>query len=367
MIVPFLDLQAAYQELAPEIDETLNRVLRAGRYILGPELEAFEEEFAAFCGAAHAVGVGNGLEALELALRAHGIGPGDEVIVPANTFIATWLAVTRTGARPVPVDPEEASGNITAEGMDGAITPRTRAVVPVHLYGLPADMDPIRDLAERKGWVVIEDAAQAHGAKYRGNKVGSLGHAAAFSFYPGKNLGALGDGGAVVTNDTAIAERVRLLRNYGSREKYIHEVPGVNSRLDEMQAAVLRVKLRHLEEWNRRRKEAARLYLEELAAIPDLLLPRVPSHADPAWHLFVLRHAERDRLQSHLRAWGVETLIHYPVPPHRSPAYRALGLRPEDYPVAEKLSRSVLSLPMGPHLTPEMQRQVVSAIRAFGR
>ncbi len=249
--------------------------------------------------------------------------------------------------------------------MDGAITPRTRAVVPVHLYGLPADMDPIRDLAERKGWVVIEDAAQAHGATYRGRKVGSLGHAATFSFYPGKNLGALGDGGAVVTNDAAIAERVRLLRNYGSREKYLHEVPGVNSRLDEIQAAVLRVKLRHLEEWNRRRKEAARYYLEELAAIPGLALPRVPPHADPAWHLFVVRYPGRDRLQHHLRMVGVETLIHYPVPPHRSPAYRNAGLRPEDYPVAESLSRTVLSLPIGPHVTPEMQQVVVTAIRAF--
>lgn len=365
MIVPFLDLQAAHEELASEIDETLKRVLRSGRYILGPELEAFEKEFAAFCGTAYAVGVGNGLDAIELALRAHGIGQGDEVIVPANTFIATWLAVSRTGARPVPVDPDETSFNITAAAIERAITPKTRAVVPVHLYGHPSEMSPICDLAERNGLMVIEDAAQAHGARYHGERVGSLGHAAAFSFYPGKNLGALGDGGAVVTNDATIAERLRLLRNYGSREKYIHEVQGTNSRLDEMQAAILRIKLRHLEDWNRRRKEMARRYLEELAAFPDLTLPRVLPNVDPVWHLFVVRHPERDRLQSHLRACGVETLIHYPVPPHRSPAYASSGHRPEDYPVAERLSKSVLSLPIGPHLTELMLQEVVRAIRSF--
>ena len=364
MNVPFLDLRAAYRELQAEIDAAVRRVVSSGWYVLGPEVEGFENEFAAYCGARHCIGISNGLDALELALRGYGIGTGDEVIVPTNTFIATWLAVSRTGAVPVPVEPEEATHTIAADRVERAITPRTRAVMPVHLYGQPADMQPIADLARRHGLKVIEDAAQAHGARYRTRRAGSLGDAAAFSFYPGKNLGALGDAGALVTDDDALAARVRRLRNYGSAVKYHHEIQGFNARLDELQAAVLRVKLPRLDDWNDRRRTLAARYLEGLARVPSLGLPHVPEGVEPAWHLFVVRHPRRDDLQRHLAAAGVETLIHYPIPPHRSDAYADLGFGPGAFPVSERIAETVLSLPMGPHLTPDLQEQVINAVAA---
>jgi dTDP-4-amino-4,6-dideoxygalactose transaminase len=359
MKVSFLDLRGAYLELKPEVDEAVARVLHSGWYLLGEELRAFEQEYAAYVGVDHCIGVGNGLDALHLALRALEVGPGDEVIVPANTYIATWLAVTYAGATPVPVEPDERTYNIDPDRIAAAITPRTKVILPVHLYGQPADMGPILEIARRHGLRVLEDAAQAHGARYKGRRVGSLGDAAAWSFYPGKNLGALGDGGAVTTNDDDLAERVRLLRNYGSPKKYVHEVQGVNSRLDEVQAAVLRVKLQHLDEWNRRRQEIAALYLEALHDAP-LVLPRVPAWAEPVWHLFVVRHPDRQAFQEGLQEDGVQTLVHYPTPPHLQGAYRSLGYRPGNFPITEAIHREVLSLPIGPHL--DEAQAVVEAV-----
>ena len=365
MNVPFLDLRAVYSELRAEIDTAVQRVVSSGRYILGEEVERFEAEFAAYCGVRYCLGVSNGLDALEMALRGYGIGAGDEVIVPANTFIASWLAVSRTGALPVPVEPEEATHTIAAKQVESAISTRTRAIMPVHLYGQPADMQPIVALARRHGLKVIEDAAQAHGARYRTRRAGSLGDAAAFSFYPGKNLGAMGDAGALVTDDDDLAARVRRLRNYGSTVKYQHEAQGFNARLDELQAAVLRVKLARLDEWNDRRRAVASGYLEGLAQVPSLALPHVPEDVEPVWHLFVVRHPRRDELQRHLERAGVDTLIHYPVPPHRSGAYAGRGFAAGDFPVAERIAATVLSLPMGPHLAADQQARVVETLSSF--
>ena len=365
MRVPFLDLKAPYRELREEMDAAARRVLESGWFILGAEVEAFEREFAEYCGAKHCVGVANGLDALHLILRAMKIGPGDEVIVPSNTFVATWLAVSYAGATPVPVEPDPATFNLDPALVEEAITERTRAVIPVHLYGQPAEMDAIREVAAGYGLRVIEDAAQAQGARYRGRPAGSLADAAGFSFYPGKNLGALGDAGAVTTDDARLAEELRRLRNYGSPVKYRHDVKGVNSRLDELQAALLRVKLRRLDEWNARRARLAQKYLQELEGVPDLALPSAPDHAEPVWHLFVVRHPRRDALQQHLAERGVGTLIHYPLPPHRQPAYAEQG-RPEgSLPVAEALAREVLSLPIGPHLSDEEADYVVEAVTSF--
>ncbi len=349
MKIPFLDLKASYLELKSELDDAYRRVMESGCYILGPEVEAFEQEYADYCGVKHCIGVGNGLEALHLILRAMEIGPGDEVIVPANTYIATWLAVTYASATPVPIEPNERTYNIDPNRIEDAITPRTRAILPVHLYGQSADMDPILEIAKRHNLKVIEDAAQAHGARYKGRRTGALGNAAGFSFYPGKNLGAFGDGGAVTTNDNDLADRVRALRNYGSHTKYYNEVKGFNSRLDELQAASLRVKLRKLDEWNKRRKIVADLYRTGLADVPDLTLPYVPKWAEPAWHLFVVRTSERDQLQKYLADCGIQTLIHYPVPPHKQKAYREMASIA--LPISEKIHRDVLSLPMGPKMT----------------
>ena len=293
--VAFLDLAAAHAELSDELDAALARVAAGGRYVLGPEVEAFEERFAAAVGTRHCVGVGCGLDALHLALVAAGVGPGDEVLVPATTYIATWLAVTLAGAAVVPVEPDPRTGNIDPDRLESAVTPRTRAIVPVHLYGLPARMDEIRAVAGRRGLRVIEDAAQAHGARHRGRPVGGLGDAAAWSFYPGKNLGAIGDGGAVTTDDDALARRLRRLRNYGATERYVHPERGVNSRLDELQAAVLSVKLEHLERWNARRARIAGLYLAGLAGSP-VTLPAAPAEDRHAWHVFAIRSDRRDAL-----------------------------------------------------------------------
>src|SRR5712692_11762568 len=310
--VPFLDVGQTYFEIKDELDAAYQRVMNSGWYILGEEVNAFENEFAAYCGVKHCVGVGNGLEALQLILRGYGIGTGDEVIAPANTYIATWLAVSNAGAKVVPVEPVEGTYNLDPTRIEAAITPRTKAILPVHLYGQPADMDPINDIARRHGLKVIEDAAQAHGARYRDRRVGSLGDAAGWSFYPTKNLGAYGDAGAVTTDDGELADRVRLLRNYGSKSKYYNEEKGINSRLDELQAALLRVRLKHLDEWNSRRARVAAKYTEALSET-DLMLPGVCEGADPVWHLFVVRSAHRDELQKHLRSAGVTTLVHYPV------------------------------------------------------
>jgi dTDP-4-amino-4,6-dideoxygalactose transaminase len=363
--VPFLDMKSPYQELKSELDAAYHHVMESGWYILGQEVTAFEQEFANYCKVNFCVAVGNGLEALHLILRAYGIGEGDEVIVPSNTYIATWLAVSYAGARPVPVEPDPRTYNLDPDSVEAAITTETRAILPVHLYGQPADMDPLMQIADKHGLKVIEDAAQAQGTRYKDRMSGSLGHAAGFSFYPGKNLGALGDAGAVTTNDSQLAEQVRSLRNYGSKIKYYNEIKGYNSRLDEMQAAFLRVKLKHLDEWNRRRREIAEVYLETLASVPDLILPDVPEWASPIWHIFAVRHPKRDALQNYLNAKGIGTLIHYPVPPHLSGAYAELGLQPGTFPIAETIASTELSLPMGPHLSLEDARQVADAIFEF--
>ena len=344
--IPFLDLAALNAEVGAELDAALVRVRREGRYILGPETEMLEQEFARYCGARHCIGVGNGLDALYLALRAAGIGNGDEVIVPSHTFIATWLAVSARGATVLPVAADMRTFNIDAAGIEAAVASRTRAVIPVHLYGHPADMDAINAIAARHRLFVLEDAAQAHGARYRGRRTGALGDAAAFSFYPAKNLGALGDGGAVVTDDDQLAQRVRALRNYGSSERYLHPLPGCNSRLDEMQAACLRIKLGKLDGWNARRREQAGQY-QALLATSGLALPETADWAEPAWYQFVVRSPQRDRLRTRLLEAGVETLIHYPRPPHLQGAYAGLGFGPGAFPLVERLAAEVLSLPIG--------------------
>lgn len=362
MQVPFLDLARLHLPLRAEFDEAYHRVMDSGWFIMGPELDAFETEFASYSDVKHCIGVGNGLEALHLLLRAYGIGQGDEVIVPSNTFIATWLAVTECGATPVPVEPSMDTHNIDTALIEAAITSRTRAIMPVHLYGQPADMDPINALANKHNLIVIEDAAQAQGARYKGQRVGSLGHAAATSFYPGKNLGALGDGGAVLTNDNAIASKVRQLRNYGSTVKYQHDLLGYNSRLDELQAAFLRVKLKHLDDWNSRRREIADAYSTLLAGSGHVL-PVVPEYAEPVWHLYVIRQSQRDALKTQLEKAGVSTVIHYPTPPHQQACY-ADGHFGE-FPIAEQLAQEVLSIPMSPDLSDEEIQLTVSALRRF--
>ena len=360
--VPFLDVVAAYRELEVEIQGSIRRVLESGQYILGPEVEAFEAEFADYCDAQHCVGVASGLDALCLALKALGVGPGDEVIVPSNTFIATWLAVSHVGGTPVPVDPDEKTFNIDAAGIAVAITDRTKAIVPVHLYGQPADLDPILNLAKRSGLSVVEDAAQAHGARYKGRRIGAHGDVVTWSFYPGKNLGAMGDGGAVTTNNPDLAERIRSLRNYGSRKKYVNDEIGFNSRLDPIQAAILRAKLTHLDEWNIRRRRVAARYYDGLTNTASIL-PRVSDCTEPVWHLFVVRNTQRDNVIQVLSRSGVATLVHYPVPPHMQGAYSHLRFNSESFPVAARLANEVLSLPIGPHLDDASICCVINALR----
>lgn len=364
MSVKFLDLNAAYAELAPEIDAAVSRAVQSGRYIFGPEVEAFESAFADFTQAGHCVGVGNGLDALHLILRALDIGPGDEVIVASNTYIATWLAVTMVGATPVPVEPDPATHNLDPERIGAAITPRTRAIMPTHLYGQPADLDPMLELAGRHGLKLVEDAAQAHGARYQGRRIGAHGDAVAWSFYPGKNLGALGDGGAVTTDDPAIAERVRILGNYGSEKKYMNLLRGYNSRLDPIHAAVLSVKLRYLDDWNARRSAAAAHYATQLSG-SGLVLPAVPDWAEPAWHLYVVRTHRRDALAAALEQAGIETLVHYPIPPHLQDAYADMQLPRGSFPIAEQLADEILSLPMSPHLSDRQIDEVADAVLRF--
>lgn len=363
-MIPFLDLKTINLVDAAELHGALQRVLDSGWFILGREVEAFEAEFAAYCGTNHAVGVANGLDAISLILRAYGIGEGDEVIVPSNTYIATWLAASHCGAKPVPVEPVEATYNLDPRRVEAALTPNTKAIVVVHLYGQAADMDPILDIASRHGLKVIEDGAQAHGALYKGRRVGSLGNAAAFSFYPGKNLGALGDAGGITTNDAELTAKLKMMRNYGSKVKYHNEVIGYNSRLDELQAAFLRVKLPKLDDGNYRRAEIARFYDRELAKIDGLTLPYVPEWASPVWHLYVVRHPRRDQLAQRLAQLGIGTVIHYPIPPHMQPCYEELELEEGVFPISEAIHREVLSIPMGPTMTMEDAAAVVEALRA---
>jgi dTDP-4-amino-4,6-dideoxygalactose transaminase len=366
LAVPFIDFKAHVAALRAELDEAVARVLDSGWFILGPEGEAFERELAAALGAREAVAVANGTDALALALRALGVGPGDEVVTTSISAAFTGLAVRMAGARPVFADVDPRTLTLDPESVAGALTPRTRAIVPVHLYGHPADMDPILTLARERGLAVLEDACQAHGALYRGRPVGTLageGGVGALSFYPTKNLGGLGDGGAVLVNDPDLAARLRQLRNGGQSDRYRHEVAGVNSRLDELQAALLRVGLRHLPAWTERRRALAAFYARELEGAGVEVL-REQRYARAVFHLFVVRHPRRDALVAALAERGVGTLIHYPIPLHLQPAFASLGGRPGDRPVAETASAEILSLPLYPELTDEQARRVVEAVRA---
>ena len=383
--VPFVDLSAQYAAIAPEVDEAIKKVLRNTDFILGQEVRLFEEEFAAFCEVNYAIGLDSGTSALELLLRAYDIGPGDEVITAANTFIATAFAISYAGATPVLVDIDPDTYTIDISRLEEAITPHTRAIMPVHLYGQPADMGPLMDIAERHNLVVIEDACQAHGACYtgtsplerprwnvpeggrekgEGKRAGSLGHAAAFSFYPAKNLGAYGDGGIAVTNDEQIAKKLRMLRDYGQSKKYHHDVCGYNHRLDTLQAAVLRVKLRYLEAWNTARRQHARLYNQLLADSPATI-PLEASYARSVYHLYVIRSHDRDELQAYLKDKGIATGVHYPVPVHLQLAYQNLGYQRGDFPVTEACAREILSLPMYPELENSAIIAVASSIKEF--
>ncbi|MEO5588862.1 MAG: DegT/DnrJ/EryC1/StrS family aminotransferase [Gemmatimonadaceae bacterium] len=360
--VPFLDVGAAYTELKPELDAAYHRVMESSSFILGAEVAAFEEEFARYCETSHCVAVGNGLDALHLILRACDIGDGDEVIVPSHTFIATWLAVSYTGATPVGVEPDRGTMNIDAARIADAIGPRTRAIIPVHLYGQPAAMSDMRSLARQHGLRLIEDNAQAQGARSDGSRTGSLSDAAATSFYPAKNLGAFGDAGAVTTNDADLADRLRMLRNYGSRQKYGHEVQGLNSRMDELQAAFLRVKLRRLDEWNERRRRVADAYIAAFARLDGLELPVVLPNVEPVWHLFAVRHPRRDELKHRLADMGIATMVHYPTPPHLTGAYHTEKPAGGQFPIAEEISAAELSLPIGPHMTKRQVDRVIAAV-----
>lgn len=365
MTVRFLDVGAVNAQVREGLAAAFTRVLESGRYILGPETEAFEREFADYCGVRHCVGVGNGLDALQLILRAYDIGPGDEVIVPANTFIATWLAVTGVGATPVAVDPLPTSYNLDPARVAHRVTAKTRAIIAVHLYGQSAAMGELREIADRHGLRLIEDAAQAHGATYAGRRTGSLGHAAGFSFYPAKNLGALGDGGAVTTDDVALFRRVLKLRNYGSSEKYVHDEAGVNSRLDELQAAFLRVKLPLLDTWNARRAAVAQRYTRGLAQTP-LVLPLESSHCVSAWHVYVVGcGTQRNALMQHLNEAGIETQIHYPTACHLHGAYAHLPVPGADVILSTRMQDEILSLPMGPGLSPAEVDFVIGSCRDY--
>ena len=366
MPVPFVDLQAQYRSIKAEVDAAVQRVLDTSAFILGREVEAFERAFAEYVGARECVGVANGTAAIQLALQAYGVGAGDEVVVPANTFFATAEAVSTAGARPVFVDCDPLTYNIDATKIEAVVTERTRAVIPVHLYGQPADLDAVFEVAARHDLRVIEDAAQAHGALYKGRRVGALGRAGCFSFYPGKNLGAYGEGGAVVTNDAEVARRIRMLRDHGSEQKYRHELVGYNMRLEGIQGAVLNVKLKYLDEWNALRRRHAARYRELLAPLTSSFkLPAEAEYAEHVYHLFVVQTEERERLQRYLSAAGVQTGIHYPVPVHLQPAYAALGHMEGDFPEAESQARRVISLPMFAELTEQHLKYVADALSDF--
>jgi len=366
MRIPAADLRAQHEGLRQELRAAFDRVLDASAFIQGPEVEAFEREFAAVCGVPHAVGVSNGTDALAMALRALGVGAGDLVAVPAFTFVATAEAVCHVGARPLLVDIDPVSFTLDPDALRRTLRQYTvRAVIPVHLYGQPAAMDDITALAQEGGAVVIEDAAQAHGARYRGRRVGGLGRLGCFSFYPSKNLGALGDGGAVTTHDADGAARLRLLRDHGQTAKYTHGTVGYNSRLDGLQAALLRVKLPHLDAWNTRRQAVAAAYHRGLAGLPGLTLPETVPDREHVYHLFVVRCRERDALRAHLSDCGIATGIHYPAPLHLQPAFASLGHRPGDLPASEAAAREVLALPLYPELTDEAVAWVCDVVRAW--
>ena len=365
MQIPFVDLKAQYQSIGAEAEEAIHRVIVDADFVLGKEVALFEQEFAAYCEAQYAVGVDTGISALELALRAYGIGAGDEVITVSHTFIATVSAISFTGARPVFVDVDPVTYNLDVTKLEAALTPRTKAIVPVHLYGQPVEMDELMAVARKHGLVVIEDACQSHGARYKGKRVGALGDAGCFSFYPGKNLGAYGDGGIVVTNNAAVAEQVRMLRNYGQREKYHHVFLAYNRRLDTVQAAVLRVKLRRLDEWNAARQRAAQTYGELLKDVPGLILPRQAADCSHVYHLYVIQHPRRDALLAHLREGGVAAGLHYPIPVHLQPCYESLAVPPGSLPVTEALASSILSLPMFPELNLAQIQYVCSRLGQF--
>ena len=362
MNVPILKLKPTYLELKDELDQAYHRVMNSGWYLQGEETEAFETEFADYVGTRFCVAVGSGLDAIRIALQCYGIGQGDEVLVPGQTFIATWLGVSETGAHPVAVDVTSPNGSMDSKKLEVSLTSKTKAIIPVHLFGHPVDMEAINAFARAHKLHVIEDAAQAHGALYQQKKCGSLGHSAAFSFYPGKNLGAFSDGGAITTNDSSIATKAKALRNYGSNKKYHHDYPGINSRIDELQAAFLRVKLRHLDDWNKRRESIASRYLEHLTDLPGVIIPEVKTSTAPSWHLFVLQHENRDQLRHKLSNHGIQTLIHYPLPPHRSKVYS------ETHgtcclPVSDQLATTALSLPIGPHLEDEKVHFTIEKLR----
>jgi dTDP-4-amino-4,6-dideoxygalactose transaminase len=363
--VPFVDLLTQYRAIEPEVKHAMDQVLSIGSYILGPQVEEFEGAFARFVGVEHAIGVSSGLDALRLALQVVGIGPADEVIIPANTYIATALAISALGARPVLIDCDPATYNMDVALIEPAITPRTKAILPVHLTGQAVDMDPVLELAQRNNLHVIEDAAQAHGTLYNGRPCGSMGIMGCFSFYPGKNLGAYGDGGLVTTNDRELAERLKRLRNYGQIQKYEHTEQGLNARLDSLQAAVLSVKLPHLPGWNEARQRHADEYRRLLAEVRGLTFQQQASYSTHIYHLFMVETEARDSLQAHLSGAGIQTGIHYPKPIHLQPAYQSLGYQAGDFPETERLARRILSLPMFPELTNDQIARVSNAISAF--
>lgn len=365
MQVPYLDFEAVNQRLKPAMTDAWNEVIDSKWYIMGSQCQAFEEEYASYTGTKHSVGVGNGLDALTISLKALGIGPGDEVLVPSNTYIATWLAVSHVGATPIPVEPDARTYNITAAGLQPHINEKTKAIMPVHLYGQPCLMGPIMELAHKHNLFVVEDNAQAHGSTYQGIKTGSFGHANGHSFYPGKNLGAIGDGGGITCNDAELHNRIKMLRNYGSEKKYYNQVIGYNSRLDELQAAILRKKLTVLDEWTQERQQLAARYLQQLDTANGIILPFVEEETSPVWHIFLVRHAERDRLQAYMSENGIGTLIHYPVPPHLQEAYSDLGYQKGDFPIAEEIAETCLSIPLYYGMTHQQVDRVCEVLNAF--
>ena len=366
MRIPYLELAPAYAELKPELDAAYAAFMLRGSYILGEEVSLFESEYASYCQAKHCIGVSNGLDALHLIVRAYDIGPGDEVIVPANTYIATWLAVSYSGATPVPVEPKVGTCNIDPDQVERRITSRTKAILVVHLYGQPAEMDTIQQIAKARGLKVIEDNAQAQGARFGGRRTGSLGDAAGHSFYPGKNLGAYGDAGAVTTDDDALARRIRMLRNYGSERKYYNVEKGYNCRLDELQAAFLRIKLRKLDEWNARRADVAHAYLSMLKG-SAYGLPMISGRAEHVWHIFTLRHSRRDKILQELEKRGIGALVHYPVPPHLSEAYSGMNIKHGSFPITEQISETILSIPMSPHLARSQAESVADTLLGISK
>ncbi|MFP4191401.1 MAG: DegT/DnrJ/EryC1/StrS family aminotransferase [Candidatus Hydrogenedentota bacterium] len=367
MNVQFVDLAAQYEAIREDVRREFERLMSRGSFVLGPAVQEFEEAFAAYCGTEHCVGVASGADALQLSLMAAGVGPGHEVITAANTFIATANAIHHAGAIPVLADVTAADFNLDPALLEQAITERTKAIVPVHLYGQPAEMDPIMEIAARHDLLVIEDACQAHGATYRGRRVGGLGHAGCFSFYPAKNLGSFGEGGAVTTNDAGLADELRMLRNVGQSEKYIHPLAGFNSRLQSMQAAVLKLKLRHLDEWNALRQGFAQRYRALLADAPGVVLPGVKPHIEHVWHLFVMQHVKRDALLDALQEQGIGAGIHYPIPIAQQEAFRGVQTVPHETPVTDVAAGRILSLPMHPHLTEEQVAHVAEAVHAFAQ